>query len=64
MLDLYLLLLTTGIQCSRMLFDDPPQFQLNADGYIECYEDLDCPNTIEIPEDSIFVEFSCSGDMH
>jgi len=65
MLNLYFLLLTTGIlQCSRMLFYDRPQFQLNADGYIECYEDLDCPNTIEIPEDSIFLEFSCSGKAH
>ena len=44
-----------------MFLDDQPLFQLNADGYIECYDDLDCPDPVEIPGDSTLVQFSCSG---
>ena len=56
MLNLHLLVLMMGLS-----LEEEPLFQLNADGYIECYEDLDCPNPIEIEEDNTIIRFSCSG---
>ena len=37
--------------------------ELNPDGYIECYEDLDCPDPVEVPENKTISSFSCSGEM-
>ena len=37
--------------------------ELNPDGYIECYEDLDCPDPIEVPENKTISSFSCSGEI-
>ena len=56
MLNLHLLVLMMGLSV-----EEEPLFQLNADGYIECYEDLDCPNPIEVEEDNTIIRFSCSG---
>ena len=56
MLNLHLLVLMMGLS-----LEEEPLFQLNADGYIECYEDLDCPNPIEVEEDNTIIRFSCSG---
>ena len=46
----------------------PPEEQLtiaelNPDGYIECYEDLDCPDPVEVPENKTISSFSCSGEI-
>ena len=60
MLSLHLLLLTTGVQCMTPLEEELP-FQLNVDGYIECYDDLDCPNSVEVAENNTIIQFSCSG---
>ena len=38
-------------------------YELNPDGYIECYEDLDCPDPVEDPENETISTFSCSGEM-
>ena len=54
-LPLLLYCCTTGVQSQDQLY------QLNDDGYIECYEDLDCPNPIEVEEDNTIIRFSCSG---
>ena len=37
--------------------------ELNPDGYIECYEDLDCPDPVEVPENKTISSFSCSGEI-
>merc|ERR1711953_144031 len=58
MLNLHLLVLMMGLT-----LEEEPLFQLNAGGYIECYEDLDCPNPIEIEEDNTIIRFSCSGEI-
>lgn len=46
----------------------PPEEQLsiaelNPDGYIECFEDLDCPDPVEVPENKTISSFSCSGEI-
>ena len=38
-------------------------FQLNVDGYIECYDDLDCPSSVEVAENNTIIQFSCSGKI-
>ena len=63
MLSLHLLLLTTGVQSLTPLEEDQLPFQLNVDGYIECYDDLDCPNPVEVAEDNTISQFSCSGKI-
>ena len=50
-LPLLLYCCTTGVQSQDQLY------QLNDDGYIECYEDLDCPLPIELPEENSFMQF-------
>ena len=52
-----LLLLLLSVTCQL----PPPVFHLNPDGYIECYDDLDCPDPVELPNNNTFIEFSCSG---
>ena len=37
--------------------------ELNPDGYIECFEDLDCPDPVEVPENKTISSFSCSGEI-
>jgi len=54
-LPLLLYCCTTGVQSQDQLY------QLNDDGYIECYEDLDCPLPIELPEENSFMQFTCTG---
>ena len=54
-LPLLLYSCTTGVQSQDQLY------QLNDDGYIECYEDLDCPLAIELPEENSFMQFTCTG---
>ena len=54
-LPLLLYCCTTGVQSQDQLY------QLNDDGYIECYEDLDCPLAIELPEENSFMQFTCTG---
>ena len=43
MFILHLLLFTTGVQCMTPLEEQFP-YELNPAGYIECYDDLDCPD--------------------
>ena len=62
MFSLHLLLLTTGVQCMTPLEEELP-FQLNVDGYIECYDDLDCPSSVEVAENNTIIQFSCSGKI-
>ena len=57
-LSLLLYSCTTGVQSQDQLY------QLNDDGYIECYEDLDCPLPIELPEENSFMQFTCTGLSH
>ena len=57
-LPLLLYCCTTGVQSQDQLY------QLNDDGYIECYEDLDCPLPIELPEENSFMQFTCTGLSH
>ena len=38
-------------------------YELNRDGYIECYEDLDCPDPVEDVENKTISSFSCSGEI-
>ena len=44
-----------------MSLEEEMLFHLNADGYIECYEDLDCPSPVEVEEGHRVIQFSCSG---
>ena len=46
----------------RPLEEELP-FQLNVDGYIECYDDLDCPSSVEVAENNTIIQFSCSGKI-
>ena len=62
MLSLHLLLLTTGVQCMTPL-EEQLSYELNRDGYIECYEDLDCPDPVEDMENKTISSFSCSGEI-
>ena len=57
---LYSLVLMVGSQCTMSL-EEEMLFHLNADGYIECYEDLDCPSPVEVEEGHRVIQFSCSG---
>ena len=57
-LPLLLYCCTTGVQSQDQLY------QLNDDGYIECYEELDCPLLIELPEENSFMQFTCTGLSH
>ena len=63
MLSLHLLLLTTGVQCMTPLEEQLPTAELNLDGYIECFEDLDCPDPVEVAENNTISSFSCSGEI-
>ena len=38
-------------------------YKLNPECYIECYEDLDCPDPVEVPENKTISSFSCSGEI-
>ena len=48
-----LLLLLLSVTCQQ----HPPVFHLNPDGYIECYDDLDCPDPVQLPNNNTFIEF-------
>ena len=37
--------------------------ELNPDGYIECFKDLDCPDPVEVVEKSAISTFFCSGEI-
>ena len=38
-------------------------YELNPAGYIECYDDLDCPDPVEVAEKSTIRKFFCSGEI-
>ena len=63
MLSLHLLLLTRVVQCITPPEEQLSIAELNPDGYIECFEDLDCPDPVEVPENKTISSFSCSGEI-
>ena len=63
MLSLHLLLLTRVVQCITPPEEQSSIAELNPDGYIECYNDLDCPDPVEVVEKSAISTFFCSGEI-